>query len=233
MNTGTLVPAEENARHHGAPEIPGRDPIPTAGSLARRLLHHLNAVALAVVAAGFALRMFVATRTYLNPDEALHYLLLNQTSVFLAYKASLTNAHPPLIFLVLYYWHFLGRSELMLRLPSVFAGTAFCWMFYKWVGLAFGRAASWIGLILAAFSPAMVDLSAEVRAYALLLFCVGAALYFLERAFAEKSVREMWRFSVFLYLAILSHYSAVFFAVAAGVYALARIADSHLPDRES
>ena len=39
----------------------------------------------------------------------------------------------------------------------------------------------------------------------------------------------MWCFSAFLYLAILSHYSAVFFAVAAGVYALARIADSHLP----
>ena len=39
----------------------------------------------------------------------------------------------------------------------------------------------------------------------------------------------MWLFSVFLYLAILSHYSAAFFALAAGVYALARIADSHLP----
>ena len=131
--------------------------------------------------------LFAATRSYLNPDEALHYLLLNQSSAFLAYKASLTNAHPPLIYMVLYYWHFLGRSELMLRLPSVIAGTAFCWMMFKWMGLAFGRAASWIGLILVTFSPAMVALSAEVRAYALLLFCMGGALYFLERAFAEKS----------------------------------------------
>jgi Dolichyl-phosphate-mannose-protein mannosyltransferase len=231
MNTGTLVPAEENARHDGAPEIPGRDPIPTAGSLERWLLHHLNAVALAVVAAGFALRMFVANRTYLNPDEALHYLLLNQSSVFLAYKASLTNAHPPLIYLVLYYWRFLGRSELMLRLPSVIAGTAFCWVAFKWMGNVFGKAAGLIGLILIAFSPAMVALSAEVRAYALLLFCMGGALYFLERAFAEKSVREMWCFTAFLYLSILSHYSAVFFAAAMGVYTLARIADSHLPRR--
>ena len=214
-----------------APEIIKRDPLPRAGLLERWLFNHANALALAVVAAGFLLRIFAATRSYLNPDEALHYLLLNQSSVFLAYKASLTNAHPPLIYLVLYYWHLLGRSELMLRLPSVFAGTAFCWMLYKWMGLAFGRAASWIGLILVTFSPAMVDLSAELRAYALLLFCMGGALYFLERAFAEKSVREMWCFSGFLYLAILSHYSAVFFAVAAGIYALARIADSHLPRR--
>ena len=231
MNDGGAIQVEEEARHDVAPDIVKRNPLSSVASIERWLLNHLDALALAVVAAGFGFRIFAATRSYLNPDEALHYLLLNQSSAFLAYKASLTNAHPPLIYLVLYYWHFLGRSELMLRLPSVVAGTAFCWMFYKWVGLAFGRAASWIGLILVTFSPAMIALSAEVRAYALLLFCMGGALYFLERAFAEKSVREMWYFSGFLYLAILSHYSAVFFAVAAGVYALARIADSHLPRR--
>ena len=231
MSPGGVIHAEEEARHDVGPEIVEGDSFPRGGSLERRVFHHSDALALAVVAAGFGLRIFAATRSYLNPDEALHYLLLNQSSVWLAYKASLTNAHPPLIYLVLYYWRFLGRSELMLRLPSVIAGTAFCWMLYKWMGLAFGRAASWIGLILVTFSPAMVALSAEVRAYALLLFCMGGALYFLERAFAEKSVREMWCFSIFLYLAILSHYSAVFFTVAAGVYTLARIADGHLPRR--
>jgi hypothetical protein len=229
VNTGGVIHVGEEARPDVAPEIIKQHPLPRAVFLDRRLFNHANALALTVVAAGFVLRIFAATRSYLNPDEAMHYLLLNQASVFLAYKASLTNAHPPLIYLVLYYWRFLGRSELMLRLPSVAAGTAFCWMLYKWMGLAFGRAASWIGLILVAFSPAMVALSAELRAYALLLFCMGGALYFLERAFAEKSVRGMWYFSGFLYLAIVSHYSAVFFAVAAGIYTLARIADSHLP----
>ena len=231
MNTGGVVHVKEEASHDLASEIVERDPVPRPSFFERWLLSHLDALALAVVAAGFGFRVFVATRSYLNPDEALHYLLLNQASVFLAYKASLTNAHPPLIYLVLYYWRFLGRSELMLRLPSVIAGTAFCWMLYKWMGKALGRAASCIGLILATFSPAIVDLSAEVRAYALMLFCMGGALYFLERAFAAKSVREMWFFSVFLYLAILSHYSAVFFAATTGLYTLARIADAHLPRR--
>ena len=229
MNSGAVVHEGADAGREVAPEILEREEISGRSFVDHWLLHHFNAVALAVLAAGFGLRLFVATRTYLNPDEALHYLMVNQHSAWLAYKASLTNAHPPLIYFVLYYWHFLGRSELMLRLPSVIAGTAFCWVFYKWMALAFGRAASWIGLILATFSPALVALSAEVRAYALLLFCMGSALYFLERACAEKSVRQMWRFSVFLYLAILSHYSAVFFTVAVGVYALARIADSQLP----
>ena len=62
-----------------------------------------------------------------------------------------------------------------------------------------------------------------------MLFFETAALYFVEVALREKSVRKMWRFSIFLYLAILSHYSAVFFVLGAGVYALARIVQGRLP----
>ena len=229
MNIESTLQAEENAAHDLDPAAIGQNSTPRAKGVEGWIAERLNVLAFVVVAIGFVLRFLVATRSYLNPDEALHYVLLNQPSAFLAYKASLTNAHPPLIYLVVYFWHFLGRSEWMLRLPSVVAGTAFCWMFYKWMGLAFGRAASWIGLILATFPPAMIQLSAELRAYALLLFCLSSALYCLERAIVNKSVRLMWGFSAFLYLAILSHYSAVFFAIAAGVYVLARIADDQLP----
>jgi dolichyl-phosphate-mannose-protein mannosyltransferase len=228
MNTSGAVQVEEEARHDGAPEILEREAISGGSFVNDWLFNHANALAFAVVAAGFGLRIFAAARSYLNPDEALHYQLLNQPSAFLTYKASLTNAHPPLTYLVLHFWHFLGQSELMLRLPSVIAGTAFCWIFYKWMGLVLGREASWMGLILMTFSPAMVALSAQVREYAPLLLCMGSALYFLERAFEDKRVRKMWCFSVFLYLAILFNYSAVFFAVATGAYTLARIADSQL-----
>jgi hypothetical protein len=230
MNAGAVIPVDEEVRPRGAPE----DYTQASGARAfgdRSFLAYLHLLAAAVVVAGLAIRVLAATRSYFNPDEALHYQLCNQPSLFLVYKASLTNAHPPLIYFLLYCWHFLGQSEWMLRLPSVLAGAGFCWTFYQWAGLAFGRAASWIGLILVTFSPAMVALSAEVRAYALLLFCIGASLYFLERALAGKSIRHMWCFSLFLYLSILSHYSAVFFTVAAGVYVLARISHSHLPRR--
>jgi len=228
VNPRVAVNTEPDSRQDIAPGIRERGGI-SRDSIVENWLHdHLNAVALTVVAAGLGVRVFVASRSYLNPDEALHYLLINQPSAFLAYKASLTNAHPPLLYLLLYCWHFLGRSELMLRLPSVFAGTALCWVAFKWIGIVFGRTASLIGLILVAFSPALVTLSAEVREYALLLFCMGAALYFLELAFQEKSVRGMWYFSAFLYLAILSHYSALFFALAIGLYSLARIIEAQL-----
>lgn len=213
-------------------EAPARAAV-SGGGIDGWLEDHLNAVALLVIAGGLVARIFAATRSYLNPDEALHYLILNQPSVFQAYKASLTNAHPPLIYLLVYAWHFLGRSELMLRLPSVLAGTAFCWFAFRWIKILFGSASALIAVILCAFSPAMIALSAELRAYALLLFCCAGALYFLARALEEKtearSVRQIWWFTGFLYLAILSHYSAMFFTLALGLYTLARIADSRLP----
>ena len=205
------------------PELPEYASIGRGGVVERWLDKRLNLVVAAVVAAGFVARVIVAGRSYLNPDEALHYIIVNQRSAFLAYKVSLTNAHPPLIYLLVYYFRFLGRSELMLRLPSVLAGTALCWVAYKWVVLLFGRAAGAISVILTAFLPAMIALSAELRSYALLLFCETTALYFLEMALREHSVRKMWYFSLFLYLAILSHYSALFFALAVGAYALVRI----------
>jgi 4-amino-4-deoxy-L-arabinose transferase-like glycosyltransferase len=229
MSPSAVVDTQPESAREVAPGKPERSAIDRYSFVENWLHDHLNAVALAVVAAGFVVRVWVASRSYLNPDEALHYLLLNQSSVSLAYKASLTNAHPPLIYLVVYFLHFLGRSEWMLRLPSVLAGTAFCWFAFKWIGIVFGKAASVIGVVMAAFSPALIALSAQLRAYAPLLFGIAAALYFLERAFQEKSVREMWYFSSFLYLAILSHYSAVFFVLAIGLYSVTRIAESHLP----
>jgi len=231
MSSGVIVNAEPAPTREVPPGLPGRGARSWDATAERWLDQRLNFIVFAVMAAAFAVRVIVAGHSYLNPDEALHYLIINHNSALSAYRVSLTNAHPPLIYLLVYYWRFLGRSELMLRFPSVLAGTGLCWMAYKWIRILFGKTAGVIGLILVAFAPSLIAVSAELRAYALLLFCESAALYFIEMAFQEKSVRKMWYFAIFLCLAILSHYSALFFVVAVGVYALARIIGSDTPRR--
>jgi hypothetical protein len=173
--------------------------------------------------AGFALRFKSALGTYLNPDEALYHALVNQSSFADAYRASLTNAHPPLYYALLYYWRFVGDSEWMLRLPSVLASTAAAWMAFRWVATALGKAAGLVVLLLLALSPELTTLGAEVRPYSVLLLCVASALYFLERAFRDQKVSSVAYSSLFLYLAILTHYSALWFVLAAGIYVLLRI----------
>jgi dolichyl-phosphate-mannose-protein mannosyltransferase len=184
---------------------------------------HADAAALGITLLAFLARLWTASGTFLNPDEALHFRLANQVSLALAYKASLTAAHPPLFILLLYFWRALGTSDLWLRLPSVIAGTVFCWMFYKWLTKAAGSLAGFIGLLFVAFLSPIVGLAAEVRQYALLLAFLAGALYLLDEAFAKNSTSRMAAFSLCLYLAMLFHYSAFLFAAALGVYALFRI----------
>jgi hypothetical protein len=190
-----------------------------------------DAAAAFIALLAFLARLFTASGTFLNPDEALHFRLANQLSLALAYKASLTAAHPPLFVLLLYFWRALGTSELWLRLPSVIAGAVFCWVFYKWLAKAAGTLAGFIGLLFVAFLPPIVELSAEVRQYALLLAFLIGALYFLDEAFAKNSAARMAAFSLCLYLAMLFHYSAFLFAAALGIYALFRIFTERPPIR--
>jgi Dolichyl-phosphate-mannose-protein mannosyltransferase len=184
---------------------------------------HSDLSTILIVIAGFLVRLRAASGTFLNPDEALHYLLANQSSWQLAYHASLTNAHPPLLTLVLYFWRGVGTSEFVLRLPSVIAGTAFCWIFFKWLTRILGSVTGFTGLILVSFLPPMIALSAEVRQYALLLFFLAGSAYLLERAFAENSPALMLLSGISLDLALLSHYSAILFAAALGAYSLLRV----------
>ena len=182
---------------------------------------------LILVAAGFLLRIGNAAYRFLNADEALHYLLSVQPSLAATYRATLTTAHPPLLIVFLHYWGMLGRSELFLRVPFVVAGTLFCWIVFRWLKLVRDEQTALIGLALLLFSPALIVLSAEVRQYPLLLLFCAAGLYFLDRAIDEDSPLTMVAASAFLYLALLTHYSSLIFALTMGVYALVRFRGSN------
>jgi len=187
---------------------------------------HIDLAVAIIVTAGFLLRLWIAHGTFLNPDEALHFRAANTPSWWLTYQRSLGIAHPPLLVFLLHFWRAFGMSELVLRLPSVIAGTLFCLIFYAWVANNFSRTAALVSLIFVSFLPPMVELSAEARHYALLLVFCASAMYFLDEALSRNSV---WRISVSLlclYLALLSHYSAVFFAAWLAVYALVRLRSS-------
>jgi 4-amino-4-deoxy-L-arabinose transferase-like glycosyltransferase len=179
-----------------------------------------------LLAAGFLVRLWHATGTYLNPDEALHFFVANKVTWGETYRASLNVSHPPLLIFLLRLWRVLGTSELMLRMPSILAGTLFCWFVYRWLRMLFDGPVVWIAFTFMVFLPSSIDLSTEVRQYALLLaFAMGSA-YFLERALQENSALAMLASGGFLWLAILSHFSAFLFAGVLGVYAILRMVEN-------
>jgi hypothetical protein len=184
----------------------------------------MGAIALTILAAGFLLRLYLASGTFLNPDEALHFFIANRSPWLTAYRESLTMAHPPLLIFLLYGWRNLGTSEIMLRLPSVLLGAAFCWVFFQWLTKLFGATIGLVGLLFATLLAPMALLSAEVRQYELLLFFAMSATYLLELAFEHDSGTRMVVSAACLYLAMLSHYSALLWVVTLGIYGLMRLA---------
>jgi hypothetical protein len=176
-----------------------------------------------VLLLAFLLRLWKASGTFLNLDEAMHVLAANKPSLAEAYRASLSLAHPPLLILLLNLWRRLGTSELFLRLPGVIAGTIFCWIFFRWLARLLGPTVGWLGFILVSLLPVIVELSSEVRQYPLLLCFMMAAAYLLELALDENSAGKMIGVFFFLYLALLTHFSAILFAGAVGAYSLWRL----------
>ena len=184
-----------------------------------------------VLLLAFLLRLWKASGTFLNLDEAMHFLAANRSTMAEAYRASLNLAHPPLLILLLHEWRKLGTSELFLRLPSVIAGAIFCWIFFRWLTRLLGPTAGWVGFILVSLLPVFVELSSEVRQYPLLLCFMMAAAYLLELALGESAAGKMVAFFCFLYLAMLTHFSAILFAGAVGAYSLWRLGTARAPRR--
>jgi len=172
---------------------------------------------------GLALRLWLAHNIFLNPDEALHYLLSLQPSLKLTYQETLGTAHPPLYIVFLHYWGYLGHSEFFLRLPSIAASFGFYYMIFRWLEKVRSRKTALIALMLLLFSPAMIYLSTELRQYAFLLFFAATSLYFLECAIGQNSIALQILSGLALWLALLTHYSALFFALTVGLYAILRI----------
>jgi len=208
---------------------PSNAPEASPGTVDFWLYEHTDLVAFLLVAIGFFLRLREASGTFLNPDEALHFAIANQPSFSEAYRASLTLAHPPLLIFVMHFWRTLGTSEIILRLPSVIAGSAFCWIFFRWLKATLGPAAALVGTIFISLLPPLVVLSAEIRQYSLLLFFAASAALLLERGLQESSAWRIGLASICLWLAMLSHYSGLLFAAAFGIYSLMRMVRNRPP----
>ncbi|MEN9979428.1 MAG: glycosyltransferase family 39 protein [candidate division WOR-3 bacterium] len=196
-----------------------------------RSLNKPDAVALVLVLAGLVLRILTARGTWLNPDEALNYLIANQPNLTAVYRASLTNPHPPLYFFLLYCWRLLGTSEIFLRLFSVLASGGAIWFFYRWLKRAINSTAGLAGTFLFAFLPALVGNGTEVRSYSLMLLLATVSLMLLEQGVQENCWQAMLFAGLFSALAGAAHYSALWFSIAAGIYFLIYVFSRKLNSR--
>lgn len=198
--------------------------IPDRTRLEEWITNNSTQLALGAIALAFVLRLAYANACFLNPDEAIHFSAARPNSWYEAYEASRNISHPPLLVLLLHAILFFGRSELILRLPSVIAGTVALWPAFAWMRHEFGEMTALAGLAFMALSPASISASTEVRQYGLLLCFVCCALYATQRSLAERSIFWAVVQGLFLLAALLANYTVLVVAaclvVYVGLYAL-------------
>lgn len=174
--------------------------------------------ALLLIALGFAARLLAARRSFVVFDEELHAHLARAGSLGEVYRRSLTNAHPPLFFVLLHFWQRLVGAGWQLCLLPVAFGTAFLWAAYRWARSLFGTVPSLATVALLAFLPQLVLLSAELRGYSLALCLIACSLAALERGLGEDSPGWVALSAASMALALCAHYLAVRSAIAVLVY---------------
>jgi hypothetical protein len=167
---------------------------------------------------GLLLRLFNLGGVSLWSDEAFSCWLAGRDTGELLGVLRDFDAHPPLYYMFLHFWIHLGRSELVLRLPSVLASlgsiAAAFFVFERTVGR---RAATLTALFLA-ISPWSVRMGQEARMYPFLaIFCL-LSLYFMIRAGRDDSISSWTGLILSGALALYSHYLSVFVILAENLF---------------
>ena len=187
-------------------------------SINNLLERRISWIVILVIIIGFMLRIVPAGQMYFNPDECWNYLATNQFNLYQVWLRNLNSTHPPLFFFILFLWAKLSNSELFLRLISILAGTASIYVGYLWVRKCFGKISGLVMSLLLAFSPALIWISQEVRAYSLLVFFMLCSLYYFQQILDKRKILHLTLFSIFSYLAILTFFSAAFLFFALLIY---------------
>jgi hypothetical protein len=190
---------------------------------------HLDWFVWAIVVAGFWLRFHLAGESYLNSDETQIMTPPFEHGLLAVYKAGLVFPYGPFNNFLLYFMTFFGGSEQYFRMIAAVPGALMAFVGYRWAAYLFGPATGVATACILSFSPSMVNISAEVRHYMMHTFLLVCAMYCLERAFGEQSLKWMRLFGASLLLALLTMYMSIWATAAIGVYALLRIFRRELP----
>ena len=161
---------------------------------------------------------YLGASYYIEYDGYWHVFIAKQTwsNLLTEYQAT---AHPPLFFFLLRAAMAIGDSRLIYRLVSILSGIGAVFVIGRIAGKVTGSAQI---AVLTAFvfglSASTILISLEVRSYMLCAFFVLLAFYhyldIVTLAPSQSYRKARIGFSVSLCLAVLSHYSALFFFLA-------------------
>lgn len=176
-------------------------------------------IILAISTAGFLLRMFQLGKKSISFDEFYSVTIASEKSFGkMITLFTSTEVHPPLYHFLLHFWLTLGKSELILRLPSVVFGTLIVIATYCLGKVLFNKKVGAIAAFITAISPFQVVHSQEVRMYTMVTLLVVLSFIFLLFAMNKGGVRYWIGYVMTIVLAMYTHYYAILILAAQNVF---------------
>lgn len=168
----------------------------------------ITCLALTVVAAGFALRLYGLGRESLWYDELLQ---LDIAQGPLGQLAPRLRGHSgvPLDYIISHFWIMLGRGDAWVRVPALVAGVLSVALAYRVGRALLGYPTALIFSLLLALSPFHIQYSQEARPYALVV--LGGLL--LVYGFWQLEQTGRWRYAIALQVGVLIATLAHIFAL--------------------
>lgn len=192
------------------------------GSLRAWLRKHWEAVLLgAILLAALALRLYGLERDSFWIDE-LTQIRRSRLSFFAMLKDVIREVSAvPIEYAVTHFvYHYVGKSEGILRLPAVLWGTASVAVIYFLGRRMFDRTTGFLAAALLAFMPVQIYYSQEMRPYILASFMVLLTTLAFHRA-ASLNTRGSWAlYGAALVVGMYSHYYVAVVGILHGVWLL-------------
>ena len=176
-----------------------------------------------VVAIGTFLRFFQITRESLWLDETYSWLVASKP-VLQIFAWMPNDRHPPLYYLTLHFWMYLGDSELVLRSLSAILGILTIVAVYFVAREFFGWKVAAVASLLVAISPVNILYSQETRMYSMLTLLALISIYLLSKAVGDGK-KKWWVFYALATTAMIyTHYYGLFVLMAEIVFLFGYIA---------
>ncbi|NIW99658.1 MAG: hypothetical protein GWN13_15685 [Phycisphaerae bacterium] len=131
------------------------------------------------------------------------------------------DPHPPLYYLFMHYWLYLGQRDIIVRLPSVLLGALAVPLLFSLGRLLFTESAAWLAALTLAVSPLPIWYAQETRMYTLVGLCALLSAYFCV-LFIRGVGRVNWMgYILVTAIGLYSHYTMGLLVLALNTFVIA------------
>ncbi|MFT4344165.1 MAG: glycosyltransferase family 39 protein [Candidatus Woesearchaeota archaeon] len=168
-----------------------------------------SALLLYILILGLFLRLYRYTNESIWLDEAVSiYLALQPLSFILTYS----DPTPPLFYILLHLWAYLGTSPAVLKLLTVIISTATIPAVYLVAQKIYNKKVALYAALFCAVSPLHVFYAQELRAYALLFLVSTFAIYYYLCFNESRNAKVLY--VVFFIMTVYTHVYGIFVLLA-------------------